>query len=136
MVRRIAIGAGWLVLLIGVLAIRALPIWPGPVVPGAARLGIDTAGPHLLPHIGCNTALLGPVRVEPSGDELRFLSPETGEPVRIMWPSGWAAWRVGETAVLLARDGSLVAREGDVIRDRFGGGVYDDDVFRVCVMFG
>jgi hypothetical protein len=74
-------------------------------------------------------------RVATSDDDLILLTVPKGEPVQVVWPSGWAAWRVGGRAELVARDGSVVAREGDVLDD-LGGGVGVDDAFQVCVIGG
>lgn len=121
------------VVLLAAAVVRLSPLWPGPALPaGATRLHIATAAPHLVPTLGCPTALLLPVRVTTADDDLIFLSVETGKPVQIVWPSGWAAWRVNGRAELVARNGLVVAREGDVIEDRFGGGVGVDDAFHVC----
>lgn len=115
-------------------AARLSPAWPGPgLPPGATRVHIATEEPHLLPAFGCPLALLAPVRVATSGDDLVVVSMLSGEVVPIVWPSGWVAWRVDGRAELVARDGSVVAREGDVIEDRYGGGTGLDDAFHVCI---
>ena len=130
--RLIAILAGG-ILLLAAATFRLSPLWPGPALPaGATRLHIATAAPHVIPTFACHAALLAPVRVATSNDDLIFLSVGTGEPVQVVWPSGWAAWRVDGHAELVDRDGSVVAREGDVIEDRFGGGGGVDDAFHVC----
>ena len=117
--------------------VRLSPLWPGPALPnGATRLNILTAAPHLVPAFGCPAALLAPVRVATSGDELTFLASETGEPVQIVWPSGWAAWRINGRAEFVDRDGSVIAREGDVIENRFGGGMGDDGRAYICIIGG
>jgi hypothetical protein len=121
------------VVLLAAAAFRLSPMWPGPGLPaGATRLHITTQAPHLVPAMGCATALLGPVRFTTVGDDLIFLSVDTGEPVQVVWPSGWVAWRLDGRGELYRRDGSIVAREGDVIEDRFGGGTGDDGAFHVC----
>jgi hypothetical protein len=131
--RVFAVLAGAVVLL-ALGALRLTPLWPGPGLPeGATRLHIVTRAPHLVP---CHTALLASVRVASSGDALIVLSAATGEPVQVVWPSGWAAWRRDGVAELVDRDGSVVAREGDVIEDRFGGGTGLDDAFHVCIIGG
>lgn len=132
--RFIATVAGALVIIL-VAVFRLSPLWPGPALPdGATRLHLVTQAPHLVPTVGCQTALLGPVRITSSGEELAVLSAATGEPARVVWPSGWAAWLINGRAELAARDGSIIAREGDVIADRFGGGVGLDDAFHVCII--
>ena len=134
--RVIATLAGGVVILLAVVALRLSPLWPGPALPaGATRLHIATEAPHLVPALGCLTALIAPARVATSDDDLILLTVATGEPVQVVWPSGWAAWRVGGRAELVARDGSVVARDGDVLED-LGGGVGVDDAFHVCVIGG
>jgi len=85
-----------------------------------------------MPILGCPAALLLPVRVATSGDDLIVLSEATGEQVPIVWPSGWAAWRINGRAVLVARDGSLVGREGEVL-EGYGGGIGVDNACHVCI---
>ena len=132
----IATLAGVVVVLLVAAAVRLSPLWPGPDLPaGATRLHIATEAPHLVPALGCNTALVMPARVATADDDLVLASVDTGQPVRVVWPSGWAAWRLGGRAELVARDGSVVAREGDVLDDLIGGnGV--DGLFHVCVIGG
>jgi hypothetical protein len=129
-----AIVVGVTVILLSLVALRCSPLAPGPGLPaGATRLQISTAPAHLLPAFGCPLALLGPVRVAVAGDVVQFVTLDTGEPVDAVWPSGWAAWTIDGRAELVARDGSLIAREGDVIENRFGGGVGVDNRFHVCI---
>jgi hypothetical protein len=122
------------VVLFAVAALRISPLWSGPALPdGATRLAISTAEPHLMPTFGCATAMLGPVRVTTTDGAMIFVGAESGEPVQIVWPSGWAAWRLDGRAELVDRDGTVIAREGDVIHDRFGGGG-GDGAFHVCAI--
>jgi hypothetical protein len=127
--------------LVLLLAVRALPVWPGPTILGATRLELMTEPAHLIPAFGCPAALLLPVRLTTAGDAAIFVWEDTGEVARVRWPSGWAAWRIGDIAVLIARDGSVVATEGDRITG-MGGGYYhdtpgsDEETFHVCVPFG
>ena len=118
------------VLVLGAVGLRVLPLFTGPALPaGATRLHISTESPHLT--FGCTTALLAPVRVATSGDELILVSVDSGETVRVVWPSGFAAWRVGGRSVLADPWGSVVGRDGDVL-DSLGGGSGVDDAFHIC----
>ena len=126
-----------MVVLLVLAGFRLSPLWPGPALPdGATRLQIATAAPHLVPNFGCPAALLAPVRVATSGDDLIVLSVETGELVRVVWPTGWAAWRVDGRAELVERFGSVIAREGDVIENQFGGAAADDGSIHICIVGG
>ena len=90
----VAIAAGGVIVL-GVAALRILPSLTGPALPpGAIRLHIATERPNL--SFGCASALLAPTRVATSGDELILVFVESGSTVRVVWPSGFAAWRVAD----------------------------------------
>jgi hypothetical protein len=127
-----------LVVIIGVAVVlvvaifRLSPLWPGPSLPaGAVRLRLATEPAHLLPALGCPAAALAPARIAVSSDELILLSASNDERVKVIWPSGWAAWRVAGRAELVSRDGTLIGHEGDLI-EGFGGGVGIDGAFHVC----
>ena len=123
-------------LLVAVGLVRYSPMWPGPSLPaGATPLVLVTEQAHLLPTTSCPTALLLPARVAVVGDAL-VLVPETGgDPVTVVWPAGWTAWRLDGRAELVARDGTVVAHEDDVVSG-FSGGLGADDAFHVCVIGG
>lgn len=130
--------AGLAVILLLLVAglLRMSPMWPGPSLPpGATPLALATEPAHLVPSLGCPTALLAPARLAAAGDELMLVSESVGEPVKVVWPSGWVAWRLDGRAELVARDGRVIGREGDVV-DGFGGGVGADDAFHVCEIGG
>ena len=122
-------------------AARFTPLWPGPALPaGATPMHIETASPHLMPIFDCPAGILPPVRVATFYDDLILTAVGTDDPVPVVWPSGWAAWRLDGKAELVSREGTVVAREGDVV-DTFRGNVGTEmeigvRVFHVCVSGG
>ena len=122
------------ILLLTAATYRLSALWPGPgLPPGAIRLHIETEPAHLVPTLACHTAALAPARVATAGDDLVLVSPQTNVRFKVVWPSGWAAWRLDGRAELVTRDGAIVGREGEVIAG-FGGGVGLDDAFHVCII--
>jgi hypothetical protein len=120
--------AGALLLAIG--ALRLAPLFTGPALPaGATRLHIATQPPNL--SLGCAAAALAPARVSTSGDELVLVSVASGQPVRVVWPAGFAAWRIEGRALVADPWGSVVGREGNVL-DSLGGGLGSEDAFYIC----
>ncbi len=109
-----------------------VPNITGPALPaGATRLQIETESPSL--QLACHTALLSPVRVATDGEALVLLNLESGETIPVVWPSGFAAWRMDGRAVLAGPYGNIIGREGDVL-EWLGGGTGADDVFHICGM--
>jgi hypothetical protein len=99
--------------------------------PRGTRLAIQTREAEPAAN-ACDGALAPPFRIARSGDALAFVDAASGEPVRIVWPFGFAAWLEFGTAVLYASDGGVVGREGDVL-DNIGGAA-DEEGFRVCAV--
>jgi hypothetical protein len=56
-----------------------------------------------------------PARIERSGSELIFVSVKSGQPMAVYWPAGYSARLVDGVGELVADDGTVVGREGDVI---------------------
>jgi hypothetical protein len=129
--RRILIGlAATGLFVLAAVTIWALPMFTGPTLPaGATRLHIATERPGLT--FGCAAALLSPVRVEAAGDDLAVVYVESGKRANVVWPAGFAAWRVDGRAVLADAWGRVVGRDGDVL-DSLGGGLGLGDDFHVC----
>ena len=96
---------------LALLAVRVAPLFTGPAVPaGAERLHITTAAPNL--NMGCAAALLSPVRVSTDDGALVLVSVESGEMVRVVWPAGFGAWRIGGQAVIADPGAASSAEKG------------------------
>lgn len=133
---RIVVGLAAVLLLLTAGLARSSPMWPGPSLPsGATPLGLATQPAHLLPNLACQTALLAPARVAVADGSLVLVPQAGGDPIDVVWPTGWAAWRLDGRAELVTRDGTVIGREGDIVSG-FGGGVGTDDAFHVCVIGG
>jgi hypothetical protein len=133
---RAVAGIAVVFLLVAVGLARLRPMWPGPSLPaGATALALATEPAHLLPTMGCPTALLAPARIAVAGESLVLVPEAGGDPIKVVWPTGWAAWRLGGRAELVSHGGTVVGREGEVVSN-YGGGVGTDDAFHVCEIGG
>jgi hypothetical protein len=84
----------------------------------------------------CMQALM-PVRIVRIGDSVKTVSPDSGAEVAVAWPRTLSAHLVGGVAEIVASDGKVVAREGDVID--LGGGLDSAAVspaFHICSVNG
>jgi len=121
-------GAALVIVVAGVVAL--VPLWTGPGLPrGATRLHLATATPGI--PFGCTAALLLPVRIASTTDVLIVLSVASGDPVPVVWPGGFAAWRLDGLAELVGPYGNVIGREGDVLRTLSGTG-WPDGTTHVC----
>ncbi len=100
------------------------PRTPAPMPSDATALNLPTMPPAEPQPAGvewtCPGMLIGDVRVLREGDSVAF-EWVNGGPVRLVWPRGFTAWLRDHQAEIVAPDSSVIAREGDVIRERLGG---------------
>jgi hypothetical protein len=123
------LGTITLILFIG-FAARVSRLYTGPPLPiGAVRMDIATDQANF--GLGCATALLSPVRVAVAGDNLILVSVESGTELPVVWPSGFAAWRIDGRAEIADPWGTVIGKEGQVFRG-VGGGERIDDAFHIC----
>jgi hypothetical protein len=104
----------------------------GPGISGE-RLDIRTGAFNVGPG-ACPAALVPPFRIDRAGSELIFVDAGTGQRLSIVWPFGFAAWVENGRAVLYARDGKVVGREGDTLDNIGGGSTPDGDAILVCAV--
>jgi hypothetical protein len=90
-----------------------------PAAPGQPLTIMTEAAPTPLPSgasYACPATLSSlSLRVVRSGTQLVVVDATTGSPFTAIWPNGFAARLLDGNAELLASDGAVVAREGDVL---------------------
>ena len=100
--------------------------------PEGTRLALRTDAAQVPPET-CTPGAIPPVRIERDGAEMVFVDVETDEQRSITWPFGFAAWLEYDTAVLYARDGTVVGREGDVLGN-IGAVEVEGGGYRACAV--
>jgi hypothetical protein len=81
-------------------------------------IAIDTVAVQF--PFSCGGVGIAPFRIERDAETLRYVDVASGNVRRLVWPSGLAARLVDGAAILYASNGSVVARENEVI-DNAGG---------------
>ena len=112
---------GLLVVAVALVAVAALwllwPPQPAALPPNAAPLVLRTQPWRLWPPSGfsCGMAALTPIRVERDGLSMVFEDETSGNRLQVVWPNGYSARLMDGRAELIPPDGSVLARDGDVI---------------------
>ena len=125
-------------LLVAVLVVAGLavvllgPSQPAVLPSGAAPLTLRTQPWRLLPSFGCPLALLTPIRVERDGVAMVFADEASDSRVQAVWPNGYSARLLNGRAELISPDGSVLARDGDVISNLTAGAADNGD-YLVCL---
>lgn len=109
---------------------------PAPLPSGATALMLPTeppAGPFpTRAALGCRLALLSSARLERRGDSVIVVSTTNGDERPVVWPRGFAARLLGGRAEVVAPDGTIVAREGEVLPALGGGLGASGPTFHIC----
>ena len=120
-------------LVAGVAVFLLVPYRPASLPTGAVPLTLRTQPWKLWPlSFGCAMAALTPIRVERDGVSMVFADEVSGNRLPVVWPSGYSARLMNGRAELLPPDGSVLAREGDVISGLASGAADNGDLL-VCL---
>ena len=125
----VALVAGAAVWLLGPSQSAALPAT-------AVPLALRTQPWRLWPPVGfgCGMAGVTPIRVERDGGSLVFADATSGNRSQIVWPNGYSARLMNGRAELVPPNGSVLARDGDVISGLSGNAQDNGDTF-ICLDF-
>lgn len=79
-------------------------------------------------------AALTPIRVERDGGSMVFADEASGNRGPVVWPNGYSAWLMNGRAELVSPNGSVLARDGDVISNLASGAADNGDIL-ICFDF-
>jgi len=116
----------------GVAVFLFVPYQPASLPAGSVPLTLRAQPWRLLPSFGCPLALLTPIRVERDGVSMVFADEASGSRVQVVWPNGYSARLLNGRAELIPPDGSVLARDGDVISSLTAGAADNGD-YLVCL---
>ena len=130
---RWALGLLVAVVVVGGVAVSLFgPSQPAVLPPSAVPLTLRTQPWRIWPTFGCGMAGLTPIRVERDGVSMVFADAASGNRLQVVWPDGYSARLVNERAELIPPDGSVLARDGDVISDLAAGAADNGDLL-ICL---
>jgi hypothetical protein len=108
------------------------PYQPASLPTGAAPVTLRTQPWRLWPSFGCPMALLAPIRVERDGVSMVFADEAGDSRVQAVWPNGYSARLLNGRSELISPDGSVLARDGDVISGLASGAADNGDLL-ICL---
>jgi hypothetical protein len=122
-----------LALVAGVAVSLLGPSQPTVLPADAVPLTLRTQPARLWPFsFGCGMAALTPIRVERDGVDMVFSDEASGNRMQVVWPNGYSARLMNGRAELVEPDGSVLARDGDVISGLASGAADNGDLL-VCL---